>query len=325
MALKIGGVSMDKYSRRDFLTRSAAGVMALASPVLLKEAVFAAENAKSEPAKMAIAKWAGPGDLNASQISQAAVKLTEQAIQGIGGLNRFVTRGSIVWIKPNIGWDRTPELAANTNPDVVSTLIRLCFEAGAKTVRVGDNPCMIAAKTYVSSGIAPAAEKLGAEVVFLDRSRFKETDIKGELIKSIPVYPGIMECDLVINVPVIKHHGMSTATMCMKNYMGVIEKRPTIHQDFTVCLTDLTRFMKPQISVLDAVRILTKNGPVGGNLSDVELKLTVAAGTDVIALDSWGAGVLGKSLSELPFITKGASVGLGTTDYKSISKEIAVS
>jgi uncharacterized protein (DUF362 family) len=316
---------MDRYSRRDFLARSAAGAMALASPALFNKSVFAAEGAKTEPAKMAIAKWTGPRDLNASQISQAAVKLTEQAIQGIGGLNRFVTRGSVIWIKPNIGWDRGPEMAANTNPDVVSTLIRLCFEAGAKTVKVGDNPCMIAAKTYVSSGIAPAAEKLGAEVVFLDRSRFKETDIKGELIKSIPVYPGIMECDLVINVPVIKHHGMSIATMCMKNYMGVIEKRPTIHQDFAACLTDLTRFMKPQISVLDAVRILTNNGPVGGNLSDVALKLTLAASTDVIALDSWGAGVLGKPFAEIPYIARGAAAGLGTTDYQSISREIAVS
>ena len=317
---------MEKYSRRDFLARSAAATMALTSPALLGKSLFAAENAKTESAKMAIAKWAGPKALDASQISKAAVKLTEQAIQGIGGLKQFVTKGSVVWIKPNIGWDRTPELAANTNPDVVSTLIRLCFDAGAKTVRVGDNPCMIAAKTYVSSGIAPAAEKLGAEVVYLDRSRFKETDIKGELIKKIPVYPGIMESDLVINVPIIKHHGMSTATMCMKNYyMGVIEKRPTIHQDFTTCLTDLTRFMAPQISVLDAVRIMTDHGPVGGSLADVELKLTLAASTDVIALDSWGAGVLGKPLAELPFITKGEAVGLGTTDYQSISKEIAVS
>ncbi len=316
---------MEKYSRRDFLARSAAGAMTLTSPALIGKSLLAAENAKTKSAKMAIAKWAGPKKLDVSQISKAAVKLTEQAIQGIGGLKQFVTKGAVVWIKPNIGWDRTPELAANTNPDVVATLIRLCFDAGAKTVRVGDNPCQIAAKTYVSSGIAPAAEKLGAEIVYLDTSRFKEIDIKGELIKKIPVFPGIMEADLVINVPIIKHHMMSTATMCMKNYMGVINNRPTIHQNFAVCLTDLTRFMAPQISVLDAVRIMTGHGPVGGSLDDVELKLTLAAGTDVIALDSWGAGVLGKTIEELPFITKGASEGLGTTDYKSISKEIAVS
>jgi uncharacterized protein (DUF362 family) len=311
---------MSQYSRRDFLTHSAAGALALASHGLLTNTAFAAE-----PAQMAIAKWSGAKDLNAEQLKQAAIKLTEKAIEGIGGLKQFVGRGSVVWIKPNIGWDRTPDTAANTNPDVVATLIRLCFDAGAKTVKVGDNPCNIPAKTYASSGIAEAAKQLGAEVVFLDKSRFKDVDIKGERIKRIPIYPEILDCDLVINVPVIKHHKMSNLTMCMKNYMGVIEKRSTFHQDMPTCLADITRFMKPRISVLDAVRVLKANGPVGGNLSDVELKLALAAGTDVIALDAWGAEIMGKKPTDIPSVKKGAETGLGNIDYKSIAKEIAVS
>jgi uncharacterized protein (DUF362 family) len=311
---------MLQYSRRDFLTHSAAGALVLASHGLLTNSAFAAE-----PAQMAIAKWSGAKDLNAEQIKQAAIKLTEKAIEGIGGLKQFVGRGSVVWIKPNIGWDRTPDKAANTNPDVVATLIRLCFDAGAKTVKVGDNACNIPAKTYASSGIAEAAKKLGAEVVFLDKSRFKDTEIKGERIKSIPIYPEILDCDLVINVPVIKHHKASNLTMCMKNYMGVIEKRPTFHQDMPTCLSDITRFMKPRISVLDAVRVLKANGPVGGNLSDVELKLALAAGTDVVALDAWGAEIMGKKPTDIPSVKKGSETGLGNIDYKSIAKEIAVS
>jgi len=118
---------------------------------------------------------------------------------------------------------------------------------------------------------------------------------------------------------------MANATMCMKNYMGVIESRRTIHQDFAACLTDLTRFMKPQISILDAVRILTANGPVGGNIKDVKMPLTVAAGTDVVALDAWGLDVLGKTLKQVPYVARAAEAGLGTTDYKSIAREIAVS
>jgi uncharacterized protein (DUF362 family) len=311
---------MSCYTRRDFLTHSAAGALALASQGLLTNAAFAAESAQ----KMAIAKWSGATDLNAQQISEAAVKLTEKAIEGIGGLKQFIGRGSVVWIKPNIGWDRTPEKAANTNPDVVATLIRLCFDAGAKTVKVGDNSCNIAAKSYASSGIEEAAKKLGAEVVFLDKTRFKETEIKGERVKKIPIYPAIMECDLVINVPVVKHHGLSKLTMCMKNYMGIIEKRNTFHQDIPTCLADITRFMKPRISVLDAVRVLKANGPVGGNLADVDTKLMLAAGTDVVALDAWGAEIMGKNPTEIKSVKKGADVGLGSMDYKSIAKEFTV-
>ncbi len=297
--------------------------MALASQRILTNPAFAAEPA--EPAEMAFAKWSGPTDLSPEQIKEAAVKLTENAIQAIGGLKRFIGNQAVVWIKPNIAFDRKPELAANTNPDVVATLIRLCLEAGAKKVKIGDNTLGIPAKCYISSGISDVATQLGAELVFLDKSRFKDTDIKGERIKSIPIYPDILECDLVINVPVIKHHMSTGLTMCMKNYMGVIEKRRIFHQDLPTCLSDMTRFMKPRISVLDAVRVLKAHGPGGGNPADVELKLALAAGTDVVALDAWGAELMGKKPTDIKTVTKGAEVGLGKIDYKSIAKEITVS
>lgn len=311
------------FSRRDFLVRSAAaaGVVALgADPLAVARA------AAAQPARMAIAKWSGSGAPSGAQIQDAAVRMTEQAIEALGGMKRFVTRGSVVWIKPNIGWDRTPELAANTNPDVVATLIRLCFDAGAKTVKVGDNPCDLAEKAYQSSGIAEAAKKLGAEVLYLDRSRFREMNIGGERVKSIPVFPGIVECDLVINVPIVKHHGLAGATMCMKNYMGVIENRKSFHQSIAPCLVDVTRFMKPQICVLDAVRILTAHGPKGGNPADVQVKMTLAAGADPVALDAWGAEILGRKPEEITSVVAGDKAGLGKMDYRSLSpKEIAVS
>jgi uncharacterized protein (DUF362 family) len=275
---------------------------------------------------MAIARWSGSGVPSDGQIREAAVRMTEQAIEAVGGMKRFVSRGSVVWVKPNIGWDRAPELAANTNPDVVATLVRLCFDAGAKTVKVGDNPCDIAQKTYVSSGIAEAARKAGAEIVFLDRSRFREMDIRGERVKMLPIFPGIVECDLVVNVPIVKHHGLAGATMCMKNYMGVIEKRKEFHQDIATCLADLTRFIKPQLCVLDAVRILTAHGPRGGNPDDVALKMTLAAGVDPVALDAWGAEVMGHKPADIKSVVKGAEAGLGKIDYRSLApKEIAAS
>lgn len=315
---------MSKPSRRDFLARSAAiaGASAFGMESLLT--AQAADDVK--PADMTVARWEKPEALTAEQIRSAAVKLTEAAIEGLGGLKRFVSKGDVVWVKANIGWDRTPEQAANTNPDVVATIVRLCFDAGAKTVKVGDNPCDLARNTYQNSGIAAAVAPLGAEVVFLDPRRFRDADIKGERVKSIPIYPAIIDCDLVINVPIVKHHGLATLTMCMKNYMGVIDNRKSFHQAIPTCLADLTRYMKPRLCVLDAVRTLAAHGPKGGNLADVQVKGTLAAGTDIVALDAWGAELMGKKPADIASVAKGHEVGLGTMDYRSLNlKELTVS
>ena len=131
---------MGAYSRRGFLVRSAAGVSAAAAGQLL---AFGAVEQK--PADMAIARWKGDGAPVGEELAKIATQLTEKALAGVGGLGRFVGKGDVVWVKPNIGWDRAPETAANCNPDLVATVVRLCFEAGAKVVKVGDNPCDIAA------------------------------------------------------------------------------------------------------------------------------------------------------------------------------------
>lgn len=310
---------MVAHSRRTFLLGSAAaaGSWTLGSH---------AQSAQAQAVDMSITKWTGPQPPAASEFQAAAVKLTEQAIAALGGMNRFVSRGAVVWVKPNIGWDRTPETAANTNPDVVATLVRLCFEAGAKTVKVGDNPCDVARMTYEKSGIAAAATAAGAKVVFLDPSRFKDTAVRGEHVKTIPVCPEIMEADLVINVPIVKHHRLATATLCMKNYMGVIDKRNIFHQALPVSIADMTRFMQPKLCVLDATRVLLRNGPKGGKLEDVETKLMLAAGVDIVALDAWGAELMGKQPREIGSVVKGQEFGLGRIDYRGLAlRELAVS
>jgi len=312
---------MSRLSRRDFVVRSAAGAAALGAGNLLGSGALAAE----EGAAMAIARWGGaqPG---ADGIDAAAVKLTEQAVAGIGGMKRFVGNGDVVWVKPNIAWDRTPELAANTNPDVVATVVRLCLEAGAKTVKVGDHTCNVATATYQSSGIAEAARRAGAEVVHVDPLRFRETAVKGERFDALKLYPEMLECDLLVNVPIVKHHGLATATLCMKNLMGLMDDRRRYHQALPDMLTDLTRFVKPRISILDGVRILTRGGPRGGNPEDVAVKMTVAAGVDVVALDAFGAELMGKKLDEVPSIGKAQAAELGTADYRSLSpREMNVS
>ncbi len=231
---------MHAFSRRDFIATSAASLAALQAGRILA--------ADDRPAEMAIAKWAGEKNLPADQIDQAAAKMAQKAIEALGGMKRFVKAGDVVWVKPNIGWDRKPEQAGNTNPQIVAAIVQMCLAAGAKTVKVGDNPVNVAQKTYVSSGISAAAEKAGASVVFLDKSRFRKTGINGNRLKELPVYPEITECDVIINVPIIKHHSMSKLTMCMKNLMGVIDSRQTIHQDIPTCLADLTRFMQPRVA-----------------------------------------------------------------------------
>ncbi len=309
---------MHAPNRREFLAGAAAAGAALAAPRSLFG--FA-----EKPADMAIARWSGSMDLAAAEMQEAAAQLTEKAIESIGGMKRFVTRGSVVWVKPNIGWDRPPELAANTNPDVVATVVRHCLDAGAKVVKVGDNPCDLPARTYKVSGIADAAKRAGAEVVFLDRSRFRTKRIGGERVKELPMCPDILECDLIVNVPIVKHHGRSEATLCMKNFMGVIEQRKTFHQAIPECLVDLNRYLKPQISILDGIRILTAHGPKGGDPKDVAVKMQVAAGIDVVAMDAWGAELLGRKPEEIGSVTLGDKMELGNMDYRSLNlKEVAV-
>lgn len=309
---------MSYMSRRQFIqhTAAASGALALGSGFVFGQEV--------KPADMCIARWDGAAGADVN-LADLAAKLTRQAIDAIGGMSRFVSKDDVVWVKPNIGWDRTPEQAGTTNPDVVKTLVQLCFEAGAKVVRVGDNPCDKAESTYTRSGIEAAAKDAGAEVVYLDRSRFKTVDVGGERLKEIPIYPGFLEADLVISVPVVKHHGSTTVTLCMKNYMGVVENRGKFHQDLPGTIRDITAYMKPRLSVLDAMRILVANGPTGGNLADVRARNTVAAGVDIVALDAFGCELLGHKPEDIATVKAGHDAGLGKMDYRSLAlKELAV-
>jgi uncharacterized protein (DUF362 family) len=243
-------------------------------------------------------------------------------------MKRFVGRGDVVWVKANIAWDRTPELAANTNPAVVATIVRLCLEAGAKAVKVGDNPCHQLEKTYVSSGIPAAAEAAGAQIVHVDRRRFRKTAIGGKRVKSLLMYPEILDADVLINVPIAKHHRRAGLTLCMKNHMGVMDNRAPFHQAIPECLVDLTRFMKPRtaLNVLDCVRVLDDHGPAGGDLADVKLKTTVAAGVDPVALDAFGAELMGRKPRDIESVVQGDEAGLGTINYRSLEpREIDVS
>jgi uncharacterized protein (DUF362 family) len=246
-------------------------------------------------------------------------KIVKAALDALGGIKKFISRGDIVVIKPNIGWDRTPEQAGNTNPEVVAAVVKLCFEAGAKKVKVFDRPVNDPRRCYVQSGIAPAVSALGAEADYVDDRKFKDMAINGQALKSWPLYTDIFEADKVINIPIAKHHGLAKLTMSMKNWMGVMGgSRRQIHQKLDESLVDLSLKIKPTLTILDAVRILTANGPQGGSLADVKKLDTIIVGVDQVAIDSYGATLFGMKGSDLGYVTLGHKIGLGQMDLSKL-------
>jgi uncharacterized protein (DUF362 family) len=248
-------------------------------------------------------------------------KIVRAAVDALGGIRRFIAKGDVVVVKPNIGWDRKPEQAATTNPEVIATLIKLCYEAGAGKVKVFDRTCNDARRCYVQSGIEEAAKAAGAEVSYIDERKFREVKIpNGVAIQSWPIYTDVLEADKLINVPIAKHHGLGKLTLSLKNWMGVMgENRGRIHQRLDDTLVDLATVIKPALSVLDAVRILTAHGPQGGNLADVKRLDTVIAGTDQVAIDAYGSTLFGMTGADIGCITEAARRGLGVMDLAKLN------
>jgi uncharacterized protein (DUF362 family) len=253
-------------------------------------------------------------------------QIVRSAMDAMGGMKRFISKGDVVVLKPNIGWDRTPAYAATTNPEVVGTLAKLCYESGAKNVKVFDNTVSDARRCYKQSGIADAAAASGAEMIFMDSRKYREVKLNGTALKTWPLYNDIFEADKVINVPIAKTHSLSVLTLAMKNWMGVMGGvRFRVHQRLDESLVDLCRVIKPTLTVLDAVRILTANGPTGGDLDDVKRLDTVVVGTDQVAVDSFGATLFGMKGSDLNTVKLAAKAGLGVMDLSKLSiKRISV-
>lgn len=241
--------------------------------------------------------------------------LVRKAIDAMGGMRRFVGNRDVVVIKPNIGWDRTPAHAANTNPRVVAELVRLAYDAGAKTVVVTDASCNEPGRCFQRSGIWKAAYDAGAEVVLPSEHRFRSMRLGGEVLDEWPVYKALVEADKVINVPVAKHHNLSKYTAAMKNWYGAIGgRRNRLHQNIDTSIADLATFMQPTLTVIDAVRILMRNGPQGGNVADARDMHTICASVDQVAADAWGCTLLGRTPDEIAYLKMGEERGLGTRD-----------
>jgi len=250
--------------------------------------------------------------------------MVRRAMAALGGIERFVHAGDDVVIKPNICVAyNTYEYAATTNPWVVAALVRMSLEAGAKQVRVMDSPFGgTQEQAYSRSGIRKEVEAAGGKMEYMAGMKYKLVENPGgKWLKKYTVYEDAVKADVLINVPIAKHHSLSGLTLGMKNLMGLIAAREGIHANLFQGIADLAALFKPTLTVVDAVRILTANGPTGGSLDDVKKIDTIVASPDIVAADSYAITLFGMKPADLKFPDLAAQMGLGTSDLAKLRIE----
>ncbi|HUX59400.1 MAG TPA: DUF362 domain-containing protein [Bacteroidales bacterium] len=244
-------------------------------------------------------------------------------IQELGGMGTFVQKGQKVLIKPNIGWDVIPELAANTNPLLVKRIIEHCFRAGAKEVYVFDHTCDNWVNCYKNSGIEKAAKSAGAKVVpGNSESYYQNIEIPGGIkLQSTKVHELLLETDVFINVPILKNHSSTKMTSCMKNNMGLVWDRGYWHSnDLNQCIADYALYeKKPALNVIDCYNVMVKNGPRGVSKEDVVTMKSQILTTDWVAGDAASAKMLGVAIDKIEYIPIANKMGLGNMNLDSMN------
>jgi uncharacterized protein (DUF362 family) len=318
----------DEYrgvDRRDFLRRWAPPIAAGFSLAALGIGLRDRDGRHRPPSSEALLPprdWRtdpeAPGRLVSACGSGPAANL-RLALAALGGIEAFVKPGERVAIKPNCAWDRKPEQAANTDPDLIGELTRLCLSAGAASVVVVDNSCHDPGRAFTRSGIEAATVEAGGSTEHQRSTGTTLLELGGTILGPWEVLRPIADADRVINVPVVKHHSLSRATLGMKNWFGaLVGRRPSLHQRIAQVCAELGAAFRPTLTVIDATRILTGGGPTGGSLALVDPADCIAVATDPVAADSWGASQLELSPQDLPHIAIAARLGLGTADWQSV-------
>ncbi len=310
---------MTKITRRQFLTWTGA-----AAGVALFGSGCASQPAETAPRRQPPAPPSGDQAYLAVVRGADPAEITRRAMAALGGMERFVKPGHDVIIKPNICVDyHPPEYAATTNPTVVATLVSLCLGAGAKRVRVMDMPLGGTPQSaYAVTGIGDAVKAAGGEMEVMSRVKFVKTPIpEGRDIKEWGIYQDVLKADVLIDVPIAKHHSLARLTLGSKNLLGVVANPNGIHRNLGQRVADLASLIRPTLTVVDAVRILTTHGPTGGSLNDVKETNTVIASHDLVAADAYGATLFGMTGSDIAYIKAGAEMSLGTMDLKAIKVE----
>lgn len=245
---------------------------------------------------------------------------TRNAVNAIGGIPRFVKKGDIVVVKPNLGWDRKPEYAANTNSVVLKAIVEECLKAGAKKVKVFDNPCNDPRRCYENSGTNGALKGLkDVELKYMENERYKNVKINGTVLKEWELYDEALSANVFINVPVAKHHSLTRLTLALKNMMGIMGgNRGYIHRNIEDCLSDINKVVKSHLVVIDATRILLNHGPQGGSLNDVKIVNKVIASTDIVAADAYATTLFGLNPQDISVTVTAYKRGLGEMNLSKI-------
>jgi uncharacterized protein (DUF362 family) len=255
-------------------------------------------------------------------------RMFAEAMSALGGLSRFVSRGDVVVVKPNMGWDRAPEYAANTNPDLIVAIVKACYAAGAKEVKIFDRTCNNPRRCYRNSLIEEMAGEADANVIQIRDNKFKTIQLKnGQMLKEWPIYEDYLLADKVINVPIAKKHSLCQVTLGLKNLMGVMgENRGTIHTGFETKLVDICSAILPTLTIIDAYRILINNGPSGGSLSDVKLQKSLIASPCVVTADALALDLFDLSPAQVGYINEALKRGMNKFDPNKLNfKEIDLS
>ena len=249
-------------------------------------------------------------------------EMFEKGIAGLGGIGHFVKAGQTVVVKPNIGWDRIPEFAANTHPALVGKIVADCLAVGAKEVFVFDNSLDNWQRAYASSGIEKAAKAAGAIVLTgSSQGNYKDVNIpSGKSLKTAKVHEKILECDVFINVPVLKHHDGAQISLAMKNLMGIVWDRRFWHNNnLDQCIADMVSFRKPDLNIIDGYRVLKRNGPKGVSVNDASLEKAQIISTDIVAADAAAAKIFGLEPENVRQIKMAAAAGLGIMDISKLN------
>lgn len=248
--------------------------------------------------------------------------MVRRALDSFGGMQTFVPAGARVVVKPNIcNAYNTYEYASTTNPWVVGALVKLCMEAGAGSVTVFDSPFGGSAEAaYNRSGIREQVEAAGGKMELMSTLKFIPVTIPGALVlNETNAYQDALEADVLINVPIAKQHGSTRLTLGMKNMMGLVLDRNTLHYiGLNQSIADLAHLFRPELTIMDAVRILTANGPTGGNLRDVQQLDTIIASPDIVAVDAYTTRLFDLTPDDIKYIRAGVDLGLGRSDLENL-------
>jgi len=315
---------MKNTTRRDFLRKSITGLGALTFATVLNSCAPQSKPALSTSNAPAIPTLPANSPYMVVARAGEPEALIQRAMAAFGGMQTFVKKGSTVILKPNICTAyHSYEYAATTNPWLVGALVKLCLAAGAKSVTVMDFPFGgTAEESYVISGIAEQVKAAGGEIVVMSAFKFVPTDIpSGVALKKTDIYDDILKADVVINVPIAKTHGLARITMGMKNLLGVVKDRPPLHINLDQNLADLATRVRPTLTVLDAIRILTANGPTGGNLDDVKKLDTIIVSPDYVAVDAYGSTLFGLKPTDLGYVRAAVKSGFGRADIENLKIE----